>query len=754
MFKDIQKFNDFSVRPSRLVYDVSVKKRVEFSTQGSESRESDRSIPEDLDRLHQEVDKRLAEIQGRDVQDVRNERLEREKKEREEAKAEANKAVADIPSRTPVRKAVELRTDAEVSEKKANRKMRRAARLREKAEKLEERAQAAREAGKIRKADRLEKRANKKLAKAEALEARYYRYSSEGPMLPEREKRRSYGYRYLEGWPEDQQSESTIETQGYIEALMHPEEVERMERSQKDIYRHYISPTFLIYLKKENKFDRVIPAFDLAVQYPDKFKYNERKPGVVEITKRSPYAKVDGEDLIPDDFRMVIEHGYITQVGPTKLKDAEGGIPWQEGHEFNQRIASKQRQFLELTTSDHFLEEYDTFHEMLDAVPQDLAMYFEVMKLILPHHIGDLIEKRNETFQIDPDRDGEGRNSAGYQEFLRLLENHPESIDEMKRDPDKANSNFHVGNSPDRPNIFDVYAPGFRRLITVDRHGYLRLPDLEDSENLSTTPNPHYNNRIPAEYYRNHPKAKEYREDAKKPEVRDSDVPSKKQILNLLEGDREKKPAQRERISFENLKNLMLRVGPANRFTEFEEMKESEKNRQRMIQILTRQMEDGGANYRKRVFIALEQIGEKAGKTTEESTEGAKEESADRRAAADEDEETEEAVAAGANETADEEEEGAEDAPTREDADDEMPAEVVRVSNGAEIRDRIMTRISEPDYPYDDLHHIYQQLTPDEPIAHLAFEMETPQNRTDILELISEAMDEKPDLIDDVERAL
>ncbi len=147
--------------------------------------------------------------------------------------------------------------------------------------------------------------------------------------------------------------DSIRELEKYVqtEGLMSPEEVERMNITQNDLFEHYINPAFILFI--EGREEKINPIILAAIDEPDMFRYTELKPGVdgeLGVVEIQPSLR--NEDT-PRNFLIRIENGNIVRVrsGETdeslELKDPSAPLPWTKEGKFNTKINGYFKRFTE-----------------------------------------------------------------------------------------------------------------------------------------------------------------------------------------------------------------------------------------------------------------------------------------------------------------------------------------------------------------------------------------------------------------------
>lgn len=94
------------------------------------------------------------------------------------------------------------------------------------------------------------------------------------------------------------------------EKIMSPEEVHNMQLTQEILFRNYLSPPFMIYLRQIGAFDKVNKALEQAIRYRHELWYDQNG-SIIEIKKR-PGSKILNEEL-PDDLSIIVESGCVGQ---------------------------------------------------------------------------------------------------------------------------------------------------------------------------------------------------------------------------------------------------------------------------------------------------------------------------------------------------------------------------------------------------------------------------------------------------------
>ena len=215
--------------------------------------------------------------------------------------------------------------------------------------------------------------------------------------------RKSKNYNYPKGI-----KDTNIYDVDPIPEIMSNNEMERMQKSQKNIYRHYLNPSFLLYLEATGKKESVDKALEAAIKYPHDLHYRESN-GVIEITKR-PRAEISDlpdDKSFSEDFSITIDHGHITDVNGVKT-DVRGKYIWEN---FEKIIFDINQKMFGASTA--------------DLTPREWQIYY-AFSYQLPHRIADLIKSRGQLHNNENDKKGR------YAEFLKLLKDHPENEYERK----------------------------------------------------------------------------------------------------------------------------------------------------------------------------------------------------------------------------------------------------------------------------------------------------------------------------------
>ena len=135
----------------------------------------------------------------------------------------------------------------------------------------------------------------------------------------------------------DKRSLDALRNYRKLEGAMSPEELEHMEDSQEAIYRHFLNPAFMLFIKgREEKID---PILLTTIQKPYDFRYGTSREGIIEIKKSGT-----GSENIPDNFLIRLDKGNITQVRAGEVdevleaKNPREPLPWIGAGEYNERI--------------------------------------------------------------------------------------------------------------------------------------------------------------------------------------------------------------------------------------------------------------------------------------------------------------------------------------------------------------------------------------------------------------------------------
>ncbi len=237
-----------------------------------------------------------------------------------------------------------------------------------------------------------------------------------------------------------------------------PEELELLQNCQETLYRFYLNPSFLLYIERSEKQEKVDEVLELAIQHPEELHYREEASGVFNITRR------DDAVHIPEHFLIRIQFGQIVKVNGVELNP----LGWLDWDKFDKTIPKVNRKI--------FANRRNRIRGKKD---RDQGIY-DTYRIKLPHRLAKLIQLRGE---LNPDAEDSNVNT-GYGEFLRLLEQHPRSREEMNKnlqmimegqEPEKT-MQFHVVTNKYNPGVFIIKVPtyrSFRTILSVSKEGYL-----------------------------------------------------------------------------------------------------------------------------------------------------------------------------------------------------------------------------------------------------------------------------------------
>ncbi|MBU1017721.1 hypothetical protein KKA33_01695 [Patescibacteria group bacterium] len=237
-----------------------------------------------------------------------------------------------------------------------------------------------------------------------------------------------------------------------------PEELKRLQNCQETLYRFYLNPSFLLYIERTEKQEKVDKALELAIRHPDELHYRQVTSGVFTITPR------DDAKNIPAHFSVRIQFGQLVEINGVELNPL-GWLDWEKFEktvpEVNRKIFANRR------------------NQRRDKKDRDQDIY-DMYRIKLPHRLAKLIQLRGD---LNPEAENAAVNS-GYGRFLSLLEQHPQSREELNKnlqiireggEPEKT-MQFHVVTNKYNPGVFVIKVPTYRSfepILGVSEEGYL-----------------------------------------------------------------------------------------------------------------------------------------------------------------------------------------------------------------------------------------------------------------------------------------
>jgi len=321
---------------------------------------------------------------------------------------------------------------------------------------------------------------------------------------------------------------------------MAPEEVDRMQYAQEIVYKHYLSPPFIIYLRQLGVFDKVKGALEPVMRYPYELWYKEMAPGVIKIKKR-PNSKVPDADL-PNNLSIIIKSGvavpgeegiyprgkgFITEVNGDDIMRGKSNPQWQNAREFERRYDDYVGNFLTpiIEARDRVIERYNNneiteanyANEMKTSIKEALHKYMNptyleilfVSHFLLAHQYYTCLGLRNEGGQkIDPTLDSSTTEGAAFQKFVQMIPSQGDDLEEMK-DNLLDKWEIEVNYDPTNPDVI-IFDMGQDIKMGVSAEGYFLQQDAGSTtwrihQAYEATNKP---DTLKEGYYRLHPKSK------------------------------------------------------------------------------------------------------------------------------------------------------------------------------------------------------------------------------------------------------
>lgn len=272
------------------------------------------------------------------------------------------------------------------------------------------------------------------------------------------------------------------------EAIMPPEELELMQRTQEILFRHYISPPFLIYLRQIGLVKHVTDGLNLAIEHRHDLWYDKISDGVVEIKKRpgSGNSALDGLSIIVNsgnsdgDNVFTKGMGYIQEINGKPLANETGDVPWKNQkqyekdflmnyyHGLNQRKAQRR---IVRRPNGSLGERVPFWRDRMKNVHPKLKNIYTANNIALPHRLNKLIHLRDKCGALEnKSQVGSGRFSI-FQSLLRI---HIKNYKEMEDVTSGREPQFDVFLDEDYPDQYFIWMRGHdRRGLGITAEGYI-----------------------------------------------------------------------------------------------------------------------------------------------------------------------------------------------------------------------------------------------------------------------------------------
>jgi hypothetical protein len=304
------------------------------------------------------------------------------------------------------------------------------------------------------------------------------------------------------------------------ETIMQPEEVELMQRTQEILFRYYINPPFLIYLRQIGLVGHVTDGLNLAIEHRHDIWYHKKGDGIVEIKKRpgSDNSALDGLSIIVNSGnsgggnQFTKGMGYIEEVNGKRLVNESGDVPWLNQkqyekdflmhyhHGLNQRKA--QRRIVRRPDGSQG-ELVPFWRDRMKNVHPRLKNIYTANNIALPHRLNKLIHLRDQCGALEnKSQVGSGRFST----FQSLLRRHIRNYKEMEEGTSGREPQFDVFLDKDYPDQYFIWMRGHgRRGLGITAEGYImndlgnqkwevpdtyedRMKEIYNNEHSETTP--------------------------------------------------------------------------------------------------------------------------------------------------------------------------------------------------------------------------------------------------------------------------
>jgi len=203
-----------------------------------------------------------------------------------------------------------------------------------------------------------------------------------------------------------------------LKSYMHPEEVDRMQVMNEELYEQYLNPGFIMYAKAMGISDRVYPSMDLVIGHPYDFEYEDKGHKQVDITKRQPYTQ--DNQHVPDAFR--IEMGgtepEALQFHHHNLRFPDGRTPWMTSDQFYDKSDLYAKMYRNEWRSNLYGYRYQQwvangqqppsewqqiFRDSFGGIMPEHTEIYEALNIDFPKRFVDLIHARGFDFELrDP----------------------------------------------------------------------------------------------------------------------------------------------------------------------------------------------------------------------------------------------------------------------------------------------------------------------------------------------------------------
>lgn len=283
-----------------------------------------------------------------------------------------------------------------------------------------------------------------------------------------------------------------------------------MQGVHENLYRQYMNPGFMMHLRVQpgGLPEKIYPALDLIMKYPDAFEYNSQGGNILHIVKKRPYNKQPS--AIADNFLVVMEggEGDISRVRSNNF-DADlksnGRLPWVSNAEFANNLGL----YNKMWTSEHvkYLHggEYQKwatsgrppegwskiFRGSFEKIDPAMKEIYVAMNIDFPQRFVDLVASRGLAFE---------QNDPRVKDVIERQKTQGKTYEEITRDGYGSMGKFKISvlADPELPGVFQIYTLNYtRNPLRVSAEGYV----LRQDENGVWATDPRYTDGVRRNYY-------------------------------------------------------------------------------------------------------------------------------------------------------------------------------------------------------------------------------------------------------------